>query len=215
MKKLVLFGAGGFGRETANLVEWINILSPTYELLGFIVEKEYYKPDMNVNGYPVLGTEDWFFCHPDVLCTCTVGIAKEKARIQMNLSSKGVKFETLKAPDVLIPSSSRIGEGCIFFRDVAISVNVVVGNGVFLNCGVTLGHDTQIGDYVSVMPNTGISGYCHIEEQVDIGGHAFLIPARKVGKNAKIAAGSIVFTNVKAGTTVLGNPAKRMKALEG
>ena len=54
-----------------------------------------------------------------------------------------------------------------------------------------------------------------IGNEVDIGGHAYIVPGRKVGDGAKIAAGSIVFTNVKAGTTVLGNPAKRMKGLEG
>ena len=65
------------------------------------------------------------------------------------------------------------------------------------------------------MPGTGISGGCVIGNEVDIGGHAYIVPGRKVGDGAKIAAGSIVFTNVKAGTIVLGNPAKRMKGLEG
>ena len=64
------------------------------------------------------------------------------------------------------------------------------------------------------MPDTGISGGCHIGNEVEIGGHAFIIPGKKVGDNAIIGAGSIVFSNVKAGTTVLGNPAKRMKAIE-
>ena len=35
-----------------------------------------------------------------------------------------------------------------------------------------------------------------------------------IGNYATVAAGSIVFTNVKEGTVVLGNPAKRMKELE-
>ena len=64
------------------------------------------------------------------------------------------------------------------------------------------------------MSNTGISGNCVIGEEVDIGGHAFIVPRKKIGNRAKIAAGSIVFSNVKAGTTVLGNPAKRMRELE-
>ena len=36
MKKLIIFGAGGMGRETAWLVERINDVSPTWDLLGFM-----------------------------------------------------------------------------------------------------------------------------------------------------------------------------------
>ena len=64
------------------------------------------------------------------------------------------------------------------------------------------------------MTGTGISGFCRIGSEVNIGGHVFIIPGRKIGDNATLAAGSVVFTNVKAGSTVLGNPAKRMKELE-
>ena len=64
------------------------------------------------------------------------------------------------------------------------------------------------------MPGTRISGGCTIGNEVNIGGAAFIIPGKKVGDGARIAAGSIVFSNVRAGTTVLGNPAKRMRELE-
>ena len=79
---------------------------------------------------------------------------------------------------------------------------------------VNIGHDVTIGDYTVIMPNCGISGCCKIGREVNIGGHAFIIPGKKVGDRARIAAGSIVFSNVKAGTMVLGNPARRMKELE-
>lgn len=49
---------------------------------------------------------------------------------------------------------------------------------------------------------------------MQIGGHAYVIPRRKIGDDARIAAGSIVFNNIKAGTTVIGNSAKRMRELE-
>ena len=79
-----------------------------------------------------------------------------------------------------------------------------------LNGRVSVGHDVKIGDYTTIMVGTGISGGCRIGSQVNIGGHAYIIPGKKVGDNATIAAGSVVFTNVKAGVTVLGNPAKRV-----
>ena len=64
------------------------------------------------------------------------------------------------------------------------------------------------------MPGTGISGGCKIRYECMFGGHSYIIPRKKIGDRATVAAGSIVFSNVKAGTTVLGNPAKRMACLE-
>lgn len=66
----------------------------------------------------------------------------------------------------------------------------------------------------AIMPGTSISGYCKIGKQVTVGGHTFIVPGKNIGDRAIIAAGSVVFGNVKSGTTVLGNPAKRMRALE-
>ena len=107
-----------------------------------------------------------------------------------------------------------IGAGCVLYWNVGVSVNCKIGDGVLLNDSVKLGHDVVIGDYTAIMPGTSISGGCVIGEEVNIGGHAFVVPGKKVGNKARIAAGSVVFTNVRAGTTVLGNPARRMKELE-
>ena len=60
LKRIVLYGAGGFGRETAYLIDVINYCNPgTYWFLGFLVDKEFYTPNTTINGYPLLGTDDW------------------------------------------------------------------------------------------------------------------------------------------------------------
>ncbi len=216
MKKLVLFGAGGFGREVAGiLIRNINLKNPTYELLGFIDDGEQYHEGVMIDGYPWLGRRDWIIAHKeDVFCTCTVGDAKAKAVIQRELTDQGVRFETIIAKTAYIASSAEIGPGCVLYGSATVSVNCRIGAGVLLNDSVCLGHDVVIGDYTSIMSGTGISGCCTIGSEVEIGGHAFIIPGKKVGDRAHIAAGSIVFSNVKAGTTVLGNPAKRFRAIE-
>lgn len=215
LKKIVLIGAGGFGKEVARIIERINEKEETYELLGFLDDAPYFNENTTINGYPWLGPSSWILDHRDeVLCNCTIGNAQTKAAIQKRLSAQGVRFESIIAPTAGIAPYSSIGAGCVFYSNVGISVNCKIGDGVLLNDSVKVGHDTVIGDYTAVMPSTGISGSCVIGNQVNIGGHAFIIPGKKVGDGARIAAGSVVFSNVKAGTTVLGNPAKRMKELE-
>lgn len=215
MKNIVLYGASGFGREVANIIERINKVSPTYNLLGFIDDGDGFDENTDINGYPWLGKGDWILEHKDdCVCTCTIGFPHTKAKIQRRLTEQGVRFETLIVPEAVIGPHTVIGEGCVIYGKVGISVNCVIGDGVLLNTGVLLGHDDVIGDYTTIMTGTAVSGCCTIGKEVNIGGHAYIIPGRKVGDNATIAAGSVVFTNVKAGSTVLGNPAKRMKELE-
>ena len=215
MKKIVLIGAGGLGREVAQMIEEINRRENIYELLGFLDDGKQFGSDVSINGYLWLGNSDWILDHKDdVVCNCTIGNSSLRAKIQRRLMNQGVKFETIKALTAGVAKHSEIGAGCVLGWDVGISVNCKIGNGVLLNDGVRVGHDVIIGDYSAVMPDTGISGCCVIGEEVDIGGHAFIVPGRKVGDKARVAAGSIVFSNVKAGTTVLGNPAKRMREFE-
>ena len=222
-KKIVLIGAGGFGREVASIIEVLNNVEkknnrePKYELLGFLDDGSQYHEGIMVNGYPWLGGHNWIVDHKnDIVCTCCIANPKVKKKIQEELTEKGVTFETIIAYGGFgyIGPFTEIGPGCVFYGGVTIAVNCKIGAGVVMNQMVNVGHDVTIGDYTAIMPFTGISGECKVGSEVNIGGHAFIIPGRKVGDGATIAAGSIVFTNVKAGTTVLGNPARRMRELE-
>lgn len=215
LKKIVLYGAGGFGKEVASIIEVLNLVEPRYELLGFVDDGDSFSKDTDINGYRWLGRSDWIIRHKDeIVCTCTVGNVAIRAALQRRLQDQGVRFETIMAYGSFIPGNSSIGSGCVIYSNVMISVNCCIGDGVLINQGCNIGHDVVIGDYTSIMPGTGISGAVQIGKQVSIGGHAFVVPGRKIGEGATIAAGSIVFSNVKAGTTVLGNPARRMKGLE-
>ena len=214
MKKLVLFGAGGFAKEVANMINNINSMVPTYDFLGFIVDKEYYKPGDIINGYPVLGDESWILDNKDVYCCCTIENIIARKRIHEYLKQNGIKLETIKDVSGYVSPHTVVGDGCVIYPYVLVSENVEIGEGVLLNSCVTVGHDVKIGSFTNVMPSTGISGNCVIGEQVSIGGHAYIVPRKKIGDKAVVAAGSIVFGNVKAETTVLGNPAKRMRAIE-
>lgn len=221
-KKIVLIGAGGFGREVVSIIKVLNNYDiehnrkPSYEFLGFLDDNPKYYPGDMIDGYPWLGKKEWILDHKDeVLCNCTIGKPSVKAKIQRSLENDGVKFETITSRgSYIFTPLINIGAGCVFYGGVTISVNCKIGAGVLLNQNVNIGHDVIIGDFTTIMPGTGISGGCKIGDQVNIGGHAFIIPGRKIGERATIAAGSIVFSNVKTGTTVLGNPAHRMKGLE-
>lgn len=210
IKDLVLFGAGGSGREIARLVEKINDKNNTYNLLGFIDDNESLW-NKSLNGIPVLGGTEWLLNHKDnVLCSVTSGIVKIRETIFNKLIASDVKFATLIDPSASIGKTVEIGEGCIINENCELTVNIRVGNFVYLNSDVCLGHDDIVGDYSILNPHVQVSGACSIGRGVTIGGMSFLAPKAKIGDYAVVAPGSIVYGRVKDNAHVMGNPARRI-----
>ena len=212
MKDLVIFGAGGFGREVVLLVENINLHRPkTYRILGFVVDDAYFEPNTVINSIPVVGNFSWLVEHKDEVC-CTIAIADPKTRenVFKRLDSYGIELETLISPDVYVDPTTKIGRGCYLGYRTLLGPNMIIGDGVFFNSDCMFGHDDVIGDFTTVLPRATISGSCTIGSGVMIGGAAYIVPGKKIGDRAVIAAGSVVFSNVKADTHVMGNPAKKI-----
>lgn len=212
IKELVLYGAGGMGAEISFLVEQINRVQPTYHLLGFVVDSEYYRENVFINGYPLLGDAKWLLEHKDeVVCTCAIGNPAARHKVQESMEVQGVRFETLIHPTAAINPSSAIGAGSVIGRSCGVSDNVQIGKGCFMNGPVvSVGHDVKIGNYTILMPKVQISGHCRIGNEVMVGGCSFINPHIKVEDKAVIAPGSVVFGRVKAETHVLGNPAHKI-----
>lgn len=125
-----------------------------------------------------------------------------------------------------------VGEGAVirppFFCDFGF--NIRIGRGAFLNfncvildvCEVTIGDDAQIGPAVQIYaadhprdPAERRAGVefgrpVHIGANVWIGGGALILPGVTVGDDAVIGAGAVVTRDVEPGTTVVGNPARRV-----
>ncbi len=59
-----------------------------------------------------------------------------------------------------------------------------------------------------MLGSASINGDVTIGNNVLIGCGAIIHPGKKVGDDAVVGMGSVVFRNVKARTTVIGNPAK-------
>lgn len=212
MKKLVLFGAGGFGQEAAVMIGSINNSKPgTYDLLGYIVDSEYFVPDTIVNGLPVLGDVEWLTAHKnDVCCAIAIGDPKDRERVFHLLDDKDIQIETIVSPEVYIHPTCKIGRGCYIGYRTLLSVHTEIGDGVFINTDGMFGHHLKIGSFTTIWPRVTVSGNCTIGSHVEVGGGSYIIPHRKIGDHAVVAAGSVVFSNVKAETHVLGNPAKRI-----
>ena len=207
MQDLIIVGASGFGRELLAIVEEINRIELTWNVLGFIDDNLHALDDFET-GYRVLGTIiDWKPIGSE-LYGLAIASLKTKEKVVTILKERGASFATLLAPSVNIGSRSKLGEGVVSFGETGISVDVTVGNFVFFNALCGIGHDAVIGDYCTFGPKVCISGATKMGKCVNVGALASTFPGIEVGDYATIGMNSAVVRKVKANTTVMGVPAK-------
>lgn len=211
MKKIVIVGAGGFGREVKMLIDQINEEKLLYEVEGFYDDDE--NLDDTINGLPLLGTlEDLSKRKDTVAVALGVGIPKIKQQIIDRLSANDFYFPSLIHPNVLIGKDFvKIGEGNIICAGNIITCNIVIENFVTLNLSCTTGHDTSIHSFSSFMPSVNISGEVIIGEAVYVGTGAKIINQLEIGKNTVIGAGAVVSKSLPSNCTAVGIPAKPIK----
>lgn len=92
--------------------------------------------------------------------------------------------------------------------------NVIIGNDVMIAPEVYFLHSGHHYDRQDIpMRWQGESHYPHtiVEDDVWIGARCIIMPGRKIGKGAIVAAGSVVTKDVEPYTIVGGNPAREIK----
>ena len=208
MHDLVIYGAGGLGREAAEVVRRVNERHRFWKFLGFVDDGE---AGGNLGDYALLGGMEFVkgFGRPlDVV----VSIAKpsSKRRLYEELKScPHVHLPNLIDGTAILPSHFTMGEGCIISPFCTLSIDDNIGNCVFLNTGTLIGHDTSLADFCTVMSNVNVSGNVTVGEGTLIGAGASILQGRRIGAHSTVGMGAVVMTDVPEGCTVLGNPARR------
>ena len=212
LKDIAIFGVGGFGREVLTLIQDINKVEPTYNILGFFDDG--YGKGMMVNGFPNLGTsEDLNQWETPICLAVSIGNPSVKKNVLDKITNPLVEFPTLIHPSVWIGNKEfvEIGMGCIICAGNLITTNVKIEDFVILNLGCTVGHDSVIKKYAAFMPSCNISGEVLIEEGVYCGTGVKIINQTSIGEYATIGAGAVVTKPIPARCTAVGVPARVVK----
>jgi sugar O-acyltransferase (sialic acid O-acetyltransferase NeuD family) len=191
MEKIVVIGAGGFGREVLWLLRDINNHAPAWDVVGMLDD---YADASQIDGVPLLGKVQRFAEFDDCRFVIAFGSPESKA--------------SLIHPTAIVADSAVIGPGGIVCAYSVISINATLGAHVSVNLSCTIGHDSVLGDFCSVMPGSNISGNVRLGQAVYMGTGAKIIHRVDVGDESTVGAGSVVIKSIEAKQTVFGNPAR-------
>lgn len=213
MKDIVIVGAGGFARDVQFLIERINQVTPTYNIIGFIDEE--LDTGSIINGIPVIGNDNFLVHYPKKLA---VAIAIATMTIRERLFHKLKHNSNLYFPNLIDPSVIRseyinFGFGNIICAGCILTINIQIENFVILNIYSTVEHDTIIKSFVTISPRTTLCGNVHIQSLCYLGASSTIIQGIHIGYNSTIGAGAVVIKDIPENCTAVGTPAKPIKFL--
>jgi sugar O-acyltransferase (sialic acid O-acetyltransferase NeuD family) len=208
MRKLIICGAGGHAREVFQLVADINATTPRWQVVAFLVEEAFRKLD-RLYDLPVIAGLEAFGNHLDAHAVIAIGSPETRRRMAEAIRAENkIEFATLIHPSAWVATRTQMGEGTQIFAGSIINTDVAIGAHVIVNAGGKISHDTIVGDYSSLGPNVTLCGRVRIGSGVDLGATATVIPNCTVGANCRVGAGAVVVTELAAGITAVGSPAR-------
>lgn len=168
------------------------------------------------NGYPVYSREEFFSLDCDEkFFNITIGNSKIREKISTDFEAKGIQPFSIIADNAILYDHNDLAEGLIMNPFTTITSNIKIGKYFHCNLYSYVGHDCQIGDFVTFAPGVKCNGSVIIEDHAYIGTGAIIkqsTPDRviTIGKGATVGMGAVVTKSVPPGAIVVGNPAKPM-----
>lgn len=210
MRHLLIIGTGGLAREFTSAFAGP---SDPVRIVGYASTNHAEHGEFGLPGQLFKGE-----IAPERVGTDQVVIAignpAARRTIYDQLKPLGFTFPTFVHPSSVVSAQALLEEGVVVSPLCIVSPNVRLQALAYLNFSCGVGHDAAVGRFVQVNPGVQLGGHSVIGEGTLIGSGATVLQNVRIGSNATVASGSVVFSTVADAATVMGNPAKRMRAFE-
>lgn len=203
---LLVVGAGGFGKDIASLAYHDDpACGKDWDIKGFLDDRDHLQGS---TYWPIVGSPlDYQPVAGDIF-VCAIGDPAARRRYTKALIEKGAHFIVFHPPPFREATPLNIGRGGVFDSRVSIGSDTRLGEFVTVLSTTIIAHDVVIGDYVQIGSFVFIGGGVVIGNDVVVHPHSTLTPGVRIGDGAVVGAGSVVFKDVPAGASVVGNPAR-------
>lgn len=161
------------------------------------------------NYPPVIGTIRNYQPQQDDVFVSSIGGISRKACME-EIIRRGGEFIELIHQTARLLANVKLGKGNFIGAYTVIGNDVVIGDYNMIQSYTIIGHDARIGDFNRIDTRVTCVGGIVIGNEVNIHTSAVISHNVKVENKSRVAALSFVIKDVKSGTTVIGNPAKRL-----
>lgn len=222
MKTVGVYGASGCGRGVMPLMRaaWLAGAwgEPGAVSLVFVDDAVAATPHAQVNGHPCLSYAQFLALPASSkavsLCVSNPGVRRQLAE---RCAGDGVGFVEARAANVVQMDEVVLGEGAVLSPFVTLTANIRIGRHFHANLYSYVEHDCVIGDFVTFAPGVQCNGNVHIGDGAYLGAGALIRQGRpgqplRIGAGAVVGMGAVVLNDVPPGATVVGNPARLLKA---
>lgn len=208
MKQLIIIGAGGMGRT---------IYSNALESIGYgvkFVVKGFIDDNLNAldsfpNYPPLIGTIKDYVPQEDDVFVSSIGGASRRPCME-EIIHRGGEFMELIHQTARIYTNAKLGKGNFIGAYSVIGNDAEIGDYNMIQSYTVIGHDAKIGSWNRIDTHVTCVGGIIVEDDVNIHTSAVISHKVRVESGAHVGALSFVIKKVKAGTTVIGNPAKKV-----
>ena len=206
MRNLIILGDGVHGAEMAEIVERINHVTPTWNLLGYLSSHEP-PPVATRNGYPVFGSWADIDAYPDAALIPDNEWPKSLALPRERLIS-------LIDPSVFASRTAHIGIGCVIYPNCFIGVNARIGDFAFCLSGSIINHDDMLEERVILASGVTLAGSVYVESGCYLGQSCTVRQHLRIGRNSTIGMGAVVVKDVPPDSVIVGNPGRLLQKPE-
>jgi sugar O-acyltransferase (sialic acid O-acetyltransferase NeuD family) len=219
LRPLVVVGAGGFARETVQLLRAHPACGPGgagYQVLGFLDDD----PDRwstTVDGTPVFGPSAEVHDHVArgaavLVCVGSPAAPASRQRLVGRLGLDDECFATVVHPLASVSPDSVVGVGSVLMAGVVLTAAVRLGRHAAVMPQVVLTHDDVVGDCVTFGAGVRLAGGVTVGDAAYLGSGALVREGRRVGAGALVGMGSVVLADVPAGEVWAGSPARLLQS---
>lgn len=209
MKNLIIIGAGGMGRTIySNALESVGY-GDAFRIKGFIDDNL-----QALDGYegypPIISTIQDYLPEGDDVFVSSIGGSARRPCME-EIIRRGGEFIELIHRTARIYQNARLGKGNFIGAYTVIGNDAVVGDYNMIQSYSVIGHDARIGSWNRIDTHVTCVGGIVIEDETNIHTSAVINHGVTVGTGAHVGALSFVIRKVKPGTTVCGNPARKLE----